>query len=42
VAAEAHPHNTASRRVLEKCGLRYLRPGDESGTLRYLRVRQGP
>jgi [ribosomal protein S5]-alanine N-acetyltransferase len=39
VAAEAHPHNAASRRVLEKCGLRYLREGDEPGTLRYLRAR---
>ncbi len=39
VAAEARPDNGASLRVLEKCGLTYLRPGDEPGTQRFLRSR---
>ena len=39
VSAETHPENAASLRVLEKCGLRYLREGDEAGTRRFLRGR---
>ncbi|MBF5041479.1 MULTISPECIES: GNAT family N-acetyltransferase [Myxococcaceae] len=39
VAAETTPGNVASLRVMERCGLRYLRPGDEPGTLRHLRTR---
>ncbi|HEX4859488.1 MAG TPA: GNAT family N-acetyltransferase [Usitatibacteraceae bacterium] len=36
VAAETYPDLVASIRVMEKCGLRFLGPGSEPGTIRYV------
>lgn len=35
ISAQTYPHLTASRRVMERCGMQLAGPGEEEGTIRY-------
>lgn len=41
VIAHTFPHMRNSIRVMEKCGLEYQSPGEETGTVRYRLIRPG-
>ena len=39
VSAQTFPHLPESIKVMERCGMRFVGPGDEDGTVRYRRLR---